>query len=243
MIYTSKQNPLIKEIASLKDKKGRAKLGLYIAEGVKMVNEAIKNNLPIKMIVVTDVKYNEINKTNCEIITVSQEVFNYLSDEITPQGALAVIEIFKGDIKPPKNNALILDGVSDPGNMGTIIRTAAALGYNDLYLINCVDPYMGKVVRASMSGIYFVNLYKCDLNSCLDALKGHKIIVADMKGKSVNDYKINGKFAIAVGNEANGISNDLYLKASEVVSIPMESTSESLNVAVCAGILMYKFKY
>ena len=242
MIYTSKQNPIIKEIASLKDKKYRQKLGLYIAEGIKMVNEAVKYNVAIDKIVATQDAVNSINPSSFPTIIVSNDVFKYLSDETTPQGALAVIKINSERVKAPKNNALILDGVQDPGNMGTIIRTACALGYYDLYLINTVDPYSSKVVRASMSGIYFANLYKCSLDECLNALKGYKIVVADMCGESLDNYKIDKNFAIAVGNEANGVSNELTSNADVVLKIPMESRSESLNVAIASAIMMYKLK-
>ncbi len=242
MIYTSKQNPIIKEIASLKDKKFRQKLGLYIAEGIKMVNEAIKYDVAIDKIVVTEDALDSITPSSYPTIIVSNEVFKYLSDETTPQGALAIIKVNSKTIKAPKNNALILDGVQDPGNMGTIIRTACALGYYDLYLINTVDPYGSKVVRASMSGIYFANLYKCTLNDCLSVLKNHKIIVADMGGKNLNDYKVEGNFAIVLGNEANGVSLELREKADVVLKIPMEEKSESLNVAIASSIMMYKLK-
>lgn len=242
MIYTSKQNPIIKQIASLKDKKYRSKYGLYVAEGIKMVNEAIKFGLDIDKIIVTENALNEIMPSNFPMLTVSNEVFDYLSCDTTPQGALAVIKINNEGIKAPKGNALILDGVQDPGNMGTIIRTACALGYYDLYLINTVDPYSNKVVKASMSGIYFSNLYKCTLNECLEALKGYKIVIADMDGESLDGYKIDGKFAIAVGNEANGITENLKSKGDVVIKIPMEERSESLNVAIASSIMMYALK-
>lgn len=243
MIYTSKQNPTIKQIASLKDKKYRSKYGLYVAEGIKMVNEAIKFGLDIDKIIVTESALSEILPSHFPMLTVSDEVFDYLSCDTTPQGALAVINITNKKIKSPtKSRALILDGVQDPGNMGTIIRTACALGYYDLYLINTVDPYSNKVVKASMSGIYFANLYKCSLEECLEALKGYKIVVADMDGESLDGYKIDCKFAIAVGNEANGITESLKSKGDVVIKIPMEERSESLNVAIASSIMMYALK-
>ncbi len=243
MIYTSKQNAIIKEIASLKDKKYRLKLGLYIAEGVKMVNEAIKHNLPIQKIVVTNNIISSVLKTDVEIITVSDEVFNYLSQEVSPQGVLAVIKINGSNVKSNGRRALILDGVSDPGNLGTIIRTAVAFNYNDLYLLNCADPYNSKCVRSSMSGIYFVNINKCTLKECLEALDGYKIIVADMHGEDIESFEFSSeKIAVVVGNEANGVSDELKSVASNVLSIKMDEKSESLNVGVASAIMMYKLK-
>ena len=242
MVYSSKQNPLIKEIASLKDKKHRQNLGLYIAEGVKMVNEAIDSNQPIKYLVVTEETLPLIKQTSAEVLVVTSNVFSYISEEMTPQGALVVIKIPNLTCKKPTRNAIVLDGVSNPGNMGTIIRTANAFGYKDIYLINCVDPYSGKTVRSSMSGIYFVNLYKTSVSELKLVLDGYKIIVADMSGENLDNFKVDGNFAIVVGNEANGISKEMFEIADTVVSIPMDDSAESLNVAVASSIMMYKLK-
>ena len=242
MVYSSKQNPLIKEIASLKDKKHRNALGLYIAEGVKMVNEAIENGLPIKYVVATETALSSIIPNGYEVLTVTDSVLSYLSEEMTPQGALAVIKIPNLEVKKPNGKAVVLDGVSNPGNVGTIIRTANAFGYKDIYLINCADPYSGKTVRSSMSGIYFVNLYKTSYEELKTVLNGYKIIVADMSGESLDEFKIDGNFAIVVGNEGNGISKEMFDMADSVVKIPMDEHSESLNVAVASSIMMYKLR-
>lgn len=243
MIYSSKQNPLIKKIASLKDKKGRKEHGLYLVEGVKMVSEAIKFKKSVKYIVLTENFSFDLLGLDCEVLTVTQNVFDFLSDEKSPQGVMAVISIPDLSVKPPLNSALILEGVSDPGNVGTIIRTAVASGYDTVYLVNAVDPFSPKAVRASMSGIYSVNLCKCTLSEALQAINGFDLIVADLKGNNLFDYKPTNKYCIAVGNEANGISSELRSSASVVLSIPMSDRTESLNVAVAASIMMYKLKY
>ena len=243
MIYSSKQNQLIKQIASLKDKKGRKQHGLYLVEGIKMVSEAIKFNMPVKYIVLTEGVSFDFSFTGFEVLTVTQAVFEYLSDEKTPQGVMAVISMPDLTVKPPKNNALILEGVSDPGNVGTIIRTAVASGYDTIYLINAVDPFSPKAVRSSMSGIFSINLCKCTLDEALKAIDGFDLIVADMGGENLFDFKPVNKYCIAVGNEANGISDELKDSASVILSIPMSDKTESLNVAVAASIMMYKLKY
>ncbi len=242
MVYSSKQNPLIKEIASLKDKKHRNALGLYIAEGVKMVNEAIENGIEIKYVVTTETALQLIKPTSVETLVVTDSILEYLSEEMTPQGALAVIKIPNQKDKKPNGNAIILDGVSNPGNVGTIIRTANAFGYKDIYLINCADAYSGKTVRSSMSGIYFVNLYKTTYSEIKSVLNGYKIIVADMSGESLDEFKVDGNFAIVVGNEGNGISKEMFEMADKVVKIPMDEHAESLNVAVASSIMMYKLR-
>ena len=239
MVYQSKQNQLIKKIASLKDKKGRREHNAFIVEGKKMVFEAIKYRQPIEYIVIEESFLEEIPTGNYEIITVSKVVFEYLSDEATPQGILAVIKVPQGDVKKPLSNAILLDGVSDPGNLGTIIRTAAAAGYKDIYAVNSADFYSPKTVRSSMSGIYFVNLYKCDYNEAFKAIDGLDLIVGDIKGENLFDFKPKKSFCIAVGNEANGLSQTVKDRADYTVTIPMQETSESLNVAVATSIIMY----
>lgn len=242
MIYTSKQNKIIKEIASLKDKKYRKLYNCYITEGLKTVNEAILYKMPIRCIVSTSINLKKISKNDYPILEVSEEVFSYISDETNPQGVLAIISTPSLNLQKPKGNALLLEGVSDPGNLGTIIRSAVAFGYNDIYLVNTVDPYNSKTVRSSMSGIFFTNLYKGELDEVLECLNDCTIIVADMNGEDLEDYTINSKHCICMGNEANGISIELKKRANKILKIKMSEYSESLNVAVACAIMMYKLK-
>ena len=242
MIYSSKQNSLIKKIASLKDKKYRKEYNLYFSEGVKPVNDAISFNMPIEYIVATSSVINKILPSNNTIIEVTDEVFSFISDEKTPQGALCVIKIpNQNTLIKPKNNAVILEGIQDPGNMGTIIRSALAFGFTDLYLVNCVDCYSPKVVRSSMSSIYKVNLYKGSLEEILSVLDGYQIIVCDMNGQDSKTFTPSKNYAICVGNEGNGISQELFNKSDSVVAIKMNEFSESLNVSVALSIVMYQF--
>ncbi len=241
MIYSSKQNALIKKIASLKDKKGRREHGLYIVEGVKMVTEAIKYGQDISYIVLSE-KCDLAFDSSAEILTVTEQVFAYLSDEATPQGVLAVLKIPNLSKKTPSGNAIILDGIQDPGNMGTIIRTATACGYNDIYLLSCVDAYSPKAVRSSMSGIYFVNAIKCGVEDIKSLLEGYEIIVADFGGKNLFEYKPNDKYAIVIGNEGNGVSDLVKVMADTVLTIPMDSKIESLNASIACALMMYNLK-
>ncbi len=239
MVYESKQNPLIRKIASLKDKKGRREHGAYIVEGIKMVSEAIKYAQPISYIVILDGADVSLPSTDAQTLIVSNKVFSYLSDEATPQGVLAVIKIPEITVKKSIGNAILLDGVSDPGNLGTIIRTSAAAGYRDIYAVNSADFYSPKTVRSSMSGIFFVNLYKCDYEQAFEAIEGLDLIVGDIKGENLFGLKPKSPFCIAVGNEANGLSDVVKNRADYTVTIPMSERSESLNVAVAVSIIMY----
>lgn len=244
MILTSKNNPLIKETASLKDKKGRKQTGLFLVEGVKMLRECLQSELEIERVFLSEEYADELPVDESKTVRVSQDVFRFLSDEKTPQGVLCRVKIPQTALAAPTAPCLILDGVADPGNMGAIIRTANAAGYKEIYLVDgCVDAYAPKSVRASMSGIFFTKLYQGSREEILATVQGVPVIVADMQGESVFCFTAPEKFALVIGNEANGVSSQMRKAAKYTVKIPMEQTQESLNAAVSAGILMYVLKY
>ncbi len=243
MILTSKNNPLVKETAALKEKKGRKEHGLFLVEGAKMVRECLKSAFEIERVFLTE-SYDEdiawLGGLSDKITVVSDSVFRLLSDEKTPQGILCRVKIPVFGVQSPEGNCLFLDGVADPGNVGTIIRTANAAGYNEIYLTRaCADPYSPKSVRASMSGVFFTKLYLGEREELLDVLKDTPILAADMDGENVFSFQPPEKYAIAIGNEANGISKETFSRATHTVRIPMAATQESLNAAVSAGIIMY----
>ncbi len=241
-MITSKQNALIKEIKSLSDKKFRDRLNVFVVEGIKPVREAIALNLNIRNIILTEKASKLIGDGKVDREIVSDQVFDYVSEEITPQGALAIVYKNENVIKAPTGKCLLLDGVSDPSNVGAIIRTAAAAGYNDVYMTNdCADPYSQKAVRASMSGIFRVNVMRGDV-SCLLNVINLPIWVADMNGQNIHSAKSTGDYCLVIGNEGRGVSKELKARANFTVSIPMENGMESLNAAVSAGILMYSLK-
>ena len=238
----SKQNSLIKEIRSLQNKKFRESLNRYFVEGVKMVNEAFKFKQKVLCVISTESNLSRLEVGDFPVEIVSEEVFNSISEEKSPQGVLAVIEKplvnkFAGD-----QSVLLLDGVSDPGNLGTIIRTMVASGYKSLYLTNdCADVFSPKVVRASMSGIFNVNLFFLDRNEVKKTID-LPIIVADMHGEDVFKFKAPQNFCLVIGNEAHGVSEEIRNIADCFVKIPMEQEMESLNAGISAGILMYTLK-
>lgn len=246
MILTSKNNPLIRETASLKEKKGRKQLGLFLVEGVKMTAECVKSGLEIERVFLAESYGGEngfLSALTEKTVRVSDDVFRFLSDEKTPQGMLCRVRIPQRTLCAPQGECLLLDGVADPGNMGAIIRTANAAGYKEIYLTkDCADPYSPKSVRASMSGIFFTALYEGEREELLKTLAGIPVIVADMDGENVFSFVAPERFALVIGNEANGVSAFVKEAANKTVKIPMEQTQESLNAAVAAGILMYQLK-
>ncbi|MCD8041383.1 MAG: RNA methyltransferase [Clostridia bacterium] len=235
MIITSKSNPKVKAFASLKEKKFRKESGEYLIEGVKMVKECLAAGKGVTAIACTE----EYAQTFQDALLVSEEVFHYISDEKSPQGVCASVKIPDSAPRPPKGSCILLDGLQDPGNVGTIIRTANAAGYSEIYLINCADPFSPKAVRASMSGIFFADVMSGTAEEVLTALSGIPLVCADMGGQNVFDFAKPQKFCICIGNEGNGISKTVKSKCIYTVAIPMRHTCESLNAAVSAGILMY----
>ena len=233
MILTSKNNPLVKETATLKDKKGRKELGLFLVEGIKMTREALKSGLEVERIFLSETckeKDFPVEKT----VVVSDEVMKHLCDEKTPQGVLCRVKIPVKKTESPKNACLILDGVADPSNVGAIIRTANASGYKEIYMTpDCADAYAPKSVRASMSGVFFTEIYTISREEIPAVMQGAPILVADAPPE---------KFALVIGNEGRGVSAEIRGLATDVIKIPMRETQESLNASVSAGILMYLLK-
>lgn len=242
MIITSKNNPLIKETAALKDKKARKAVGSFLVEGWKMASECLAAGMAVEKVFVVDGAQLPFHVDENAVVTVSEDVMRHLSDEKTPQGVVCRVKIPTHQLRAPKGNCLLLDGVSDPGNMGAIIRTANAAGYDEIYLTKeCTDPFSPKSVRASMSGVFFTKLYLAERTEILSVLKraGIELVVADMGGVNLFSFEPKGQFALVIGNEGNGISDEVKSAADSTVRIPMQSTQESLNAAVAAGVSMY----
>lgn len=237
MLITSKSNPIIKSVSALADKKYRKQNKQYIVEGIKPVRECIAAGCHIERIICVEGLDGFDGATK-----VTESVFKSISSEKTPQGVLAVVKMPQFELEPPEKPCLLLDSLQDPGNLGTVIRTANAAGYDEIYLINCTDPYSPKAVRASMSGIFFVKIYQGTREEVLDALKHVPLICADMDGEDIFKFNPPKNFCICIGNEGSGISNEVREHASFTVKIPMRSTCESLNAAVSAGIAMYALR-
>ena len=243
-MITSKQNQLIKLIRSLSDKKTRDEHSLFIVEGVKSVKEALISNFLVEQVLFTEKYANSldgyIKDVKTELIT--PELMKYVSTEVTPQGVLALVKKPNFACKEQIASAVFLDGVSDPGNVGAIIRTAVACGITDIFITpDSADPYSQKAVRASMSGIFKCKIY-LTLREEVKSIIRVPLIVADMDGENVFTTKNNEEFCLIIGNEAHGVSTELLSLADKVVSIPMQNGVESLNASVSAGILMYALK-
>ena len=254
-VISSKDNEIIKNIRKLKEKKYRDEQNAYIIEGIKLIKEAIVENVKIRQIVMCenfadnkdldkDTLY-EIAKYN--LIYVTEKVFNLITDVKTPQGIIAVIEKGNVDKKIDYSQDIIiaLDGIQDPGNLGTILRTVDSANLNQIILSkNSADPYNPKVVRSTMGGIFRINIIEVDsLKETIKEIKKNnfRIMVTSLDtNNSIYDVEYFKK-VIVIGNEANGVSTEVQKLADEKVKIPMLGKTESLNASVATGIMIYEY--
>lgn len=237
MIYTSINNPKIKNLSKLKEKKFRDKENLYIIEGEHLVREAIKRGL-IKEIFVLENSNLEFNNANY----VSKEVMKYITnlDSIPPVIGLA----YKEKTKEIGNKIVILENVQDPGNIGTIIRSAVAFNIDTLILTKgCADVYSPKVLRATQGMIFHINIINEEIENIIDKLKEKNIKILGTKvdnGKSLKTIEKLDKFAIIMGNEGNGVKKETLDNCDEYLYIDMNKNCESLNVGVATSIILYE---
>ena len=250
-IISSTKNEKIKELAKLQTAKGRKKEGLYLLEGEHLVEEAIKEKAPIELIVVSSNRMEDyqylLEQTEIKVLVVSQEVFQKLSMTETTQGILAAVKIENQAEPPCSGRIIILDAVQDPGNLGTIVRTADAAGFDAVVLgTGTVDLYNDKVLRSMQGSHFHIPVFQADLKDYLPTLKDKGVQVAvTALHRDSKDYTIlqgATDVAIVVGNEGQGVSDDVIDLADVVVTIPMFGKAESLNVAIASALLMYKTK-
>ena len=239
----SKTNEYIKHVKSLSEKKYRDEYEEYVVEGIKLVNEAIEEKLNIKKILICkELCIKEFDFENIEYV--SEQVFKYISDTETPQGVMAIIEKKKFNGEYGKI-VFALDNLSDPGNLGTIIRTLDSAGINSLILSKgSADLYNPKVVRSTMGAIFRIDAeYTENLQSKLLNLKeqGYKIIVTSLQSdKYIYDLPFKEKCVVVIGNESKGVSEKIMELADIKTKIPMLGRTESLNAAVAASIIAYE---
>lgn len=242
---TSSKNKLVCELKKLKQKKYREQNGLFLSEGYRNVCDSISKEIPRMILMEKDFSEPVCLPETAEIYRVTDSVLKEICDTKTPQGIVAVFPIPQAK-EVTSQSVLLLNGVSDPGNLGTILRTALASGFSDIILDEtCADVFAPKVVRSAMSAIFSLNLIRVkDLADSVSALqeRGYTVYGAALTedAKSIYQTKFSEKTAIMMGSEANGITEELLGKLDQVYIIPMNPEIESLNVAVAAGISMYE---
>lgn len=252
-LIQSRQNQLIKDIIALRDKKNRRNERCFIIEGFRFVKEAISSKANIKAICVSSDSVEKFHKefdinSQIKTIEVPPELFHIISETETPQGILAVVgfsDSMPASVYRKGFRGLLLDSVQDPGNAGTMIRSAHALGFDAVLTAQgTVDVFNSKVLRATMGSIF--NIPVLD-NICGDEIlefcnnKGIRIIASRLENaKPCYEANLAGDFLLVIGNEGNGVSDFIQKNAADFVYIPMPGGAESFNAAIAASILMYE---
>lgn len=232
-------NPSLKKILKLKDKKARLKAKKYLVEGFHMVDDAYLSGVLLAVITNKEIgKYKDV-----DIISVSDVILKKISSTKMPQGIIGICKMEEGSQNLLyEGNLLLLDNIGDPGNLGTLVRSALGFGFKTIVLSkNSVDIYNDKVLRATQGAIFKVNCIYRDLTLVLLKLKekGINVIAADVRGRiPLSKINVKGKCAVLLGNEARGISGDILRLADVVVRIETEKELESLNVGVAGSIVM-----
>lgn len=240
----SVNNKTIKLTNSLKIKKFRVKEGLFIAEGERLVLDSMKFQKP-EYLIVSENFYNK--DFDVKTYVVSEEIFKKLCETVTPQGIIGVFKTsFKDISQITFENTIVLNRLQDPGNLGTILRTAKATGFKNIILDNeTVDVYNPKTVRSSMSAVFNINLYQSkNLKEDIIKLKekGFHTVGTILNEKSKNLYseEFNYPVAFVIGNEGAGIDEEIQKECDKCILIPMEEGIESLNASVACSVVMYE---
>lgn len=257
-IITSTANGRIKQTRKLADRKERAKENIFFAEGLRIVIEAIQLNAEISLLILApELLRSEVGLEKIDgfvqqhpdkILNVSAEVFRSLSTKDGPQGIAAVIKqkwSNLGEQIPSKTGCWIaLDEVADPGNLGTIIRTADAVGAEGIILLDsCTDPYDPAALRGSMGAVFSVNLIKAQFELFVAWAKKNQIQILGTSDRSaVNYHQANypQPVILLMGSERQGLDEKHFEVCDQVVAIPMNGRSDSLNLAVATGICLYE---
>ena len=238
MIYTSIENEHIKEIKKLNNKKYRDLNGKFIIEGKHLVEEAIKNNLVEEILLLEGNNEKYDVKTNY----VNGKVMKYITELDNPSKIICICH--KKNDKIQGNHILILDDIQDPGNLGTIIRSAVAFNIDTIILSKTgVDLYNSKVLRSTQGMIFNINIVVSDIKEEILKLKNdnYKILTTNVEGgKLVKSIEKNQKFAIIIGNEGKGVSKEIKELSDEYIYIEMNKKCESLNAAVATSIILYE---
>ena len=246
-VINSVQNETIKNIDKLNDKKVRNKRREFIIEGYHLVDESYKHNLLKAVLSINEDDF--IKYPNVEHYLINDAVLKKLTKTVNPQGIIGIVKMpsFDApDLQKEKIKIVMLDSINDPGNLGSIVRTAAALGYDAIYMsTDTVDIYNEKTLRATQGAIFKIPHYYVSLEEIIKLFKNNSIVCLGTTLKNSVDLdevsKLN-KFSICFGNEARGMSEKIISQMDKNIKIKMENSVESLNVLSASSIVMYHLK-
>lgn len=230
---------LIKELKKQK----RTNPNLLFLDNPKIIKDALNAGHKPKLALVTsEEKFDLPYLENEKILLTEKSVIEDLSDVKTPQGVCIILEYIQHIAEKPKTNFLVLDGLQDPGNVGTLIRTAKAAGFDYVYLIDSVKETNLKMIRSSVGASFNLNLFSLSREDFLRFAKEWQLnlLKTDMKGKNIFDFTSTEVIGVVIGNEGQGVSNEISSICQKSVSIPMKEGIESLNAGVSGAIIMYQ---
>lgn len=242
---TSRQNPLLQQVRKLlSSRREREKTGLFVADGTKLLGEAIRWWPGLETVILSQGVQMDIPE-GVRQVTVPSSVMESISPMQTPQGALFVCRMPEKQEFIPKPGMLMLDGIQDPGNVGTILRTADALQIPVVLLEGCADPYSHKVVRASMGAVFRNVPVQTTWETAQAACKAAEIPVAvtalNDRARDIRQAQLQ-TMAVVIGSEGQGVRSQILESADQALIIPMDEKCESLNAAIAAAIVMWQMK-
>ena len=242
---TARKNPLLQQVRKLlSSRKERENTGLFVADGTKLLTEAVKWWPGLETVILSDGTEMEL-PAHVRVVTVPKDVMESISPMQTPQGALFLCRLPEKKEFLPKPGMLLLDGIQDPGNVGTILRTADALQIPVALLEGCADPYSHKVVRASMGAVFRTPVVQTTWEQAKTAFAQAGIPVAvtalssraqDLRSAALKDM------AVVIGSEGQGVRAQILDSAQAELIIPMNPNCESLNAAIAAAIVIWQMK-
>ena len=242
---TSRKNPLLQQVKKLlSSRKEREAAGLFAADGTKLLTEAVNYYKGLDTVILSDGIQAQV-PDSVRVIRVPEDVMESISPMASPQGALFLCRLPEKKAFEPKKGMLILDGIQDPGNLGTILRTADALDVPVVLLEGCADPYSHKVVRASMGAVLRVPVVQSTWQevsaSCRQAGIPIGVTALSERAKDLRESDLK-QMAVAIGSEGQGVRREILEQADAELIIPMNAHCESLNAAVAATIVMWQMK-
>ena len=242
-IITSLENKKIKYINKLKNKKFRDEEGIFVIETKHLIEEAYKSGFLTELYLVdTNIESNILEDDKINKYQITEEIMNKISSLESPSNFLGLVK--KLPTLNYGNRLLILDNIQNPGNLGTIIRSAVAFNLDTLILSNdCVDLYNDKTIRSSEGMLFKLNILRKDLNTFLTELKNNNYTIYGtdvINGSIVGEIKFPKKYAIIIGNEGKGLKSTLKNLVDQNIYIPMSPNAESLNAGIAASIIMYE---
>ncbi len=241
----SRKNPLLQQVRRLlTSKKERTAAGLFVADGTKLLSEAVRFWDGLETVILTEGVQADI-PAGVRVVRVSEDVMQSISPMETPQGALFLCRLPQEVPFVPQPGMLLLDGIQDPGNLGTILRTADALNIPVAILEGCADPYSHKVVRASMGAVFrrpvLQTTWKAAQQACAQANIPVAVTALSASAVDIRTAPVN-TMAVVIGSEGQGVRREILEAAQKQLIIPMNAHCESLNAAIAAAIVMWQMQ-